>query len=329
MNIANQEGLSLDWYSTIELKPGVWTRSDDQPPYWTMSLAREALRNTDLKDRKCLDVGAVDGLISTLLCRMGAGRVVATDCCDYSKQIQRVQGAYGVDFEYIHPVGTLELVDRMLSLHKFGQRLSIEHDRQRHDQDFGFDLVVCSGVMYHVHSPMHLMGSLRTLVRPGGLVFLETAILPDKGDYMQYNHLVDQHYIYAVSDTWFLTPNLLDTLLRTFSLKPIDFIYRDQKAIDGERRVGRGVVVCRAMDTVPSRECETQMAMSTLNFEFDSLYRRDLESLKGRTHIDYGKPISNQHIDSQGFLNLLAACNSMASLPIDYEIAKLKLTDEN
>lgn len=311
------------WYSSIELSPGEMTRSGELP-YWTMSLSREALDGIDVTGMKCLDVGAADGFTAAMLKRRGAKSVVAIDCCDYSRQNAIVQDALGVGYKYLPGVGTLKLVDRLIDFHKFGDRLFTDHGRA--DTDFAYDLVVCSGVMYHVYSPVHLIGSLRTLVRPGGIVVLETAFIPGDGHYMSFNYFGAGNHIYTYSDTWFITPHLLDYLLRMFSLEPIDFIYRTDKQIDGDRFVGRGAVVCRAVDAPIPKSDQHQMATSTRTFEFDELYKVELEALKQHSNATYGS-VNNRGVFRDGFLDLAATADAQADLPKDHDRAVLRLAD--
>jgi len=317
------DGSGLFWYSAMELAPGRFTR-EGELPYWTMGLTREALDGIDVAGMKCLDVGAADGFTAAMLKRRGADSVVAVDCCDYSHQNSIVQKAMDVGYKYLPGVGTLKLVDRMIDFHKFGDRLFTDHGLA--DTDFAYDLVVCSGVMYHVYSPAHLIGSLRTLVRPGGLVVLETAFIPGAGHYMSFNYFGDGNHIYTYSDTWFITPNLLDYLLRMFSLEPIDFIYRTDKQIDGERFVGRGAVVCRAVDGPVPKADQHQMTTSTRTFEFDELYKAELEGLKQRSSIAYAS-INGRGVRRDGFLDLAATAEAQAELPKDHDRAILRLAD--
>jgi SAM-dependent methyltransferase len=331
MDVEIAELRKLFWYSAIELQPGLFTRSPDDDgrlPYWTMSLARQAIEQMDLRGKRCLDVGAVDGFMAALMKRMGADSVTATDCCDYSQQIFAVQKLLGLRFQYLPNIGTLKMVDRLIDAHKFGERFFIDHGRP--DTDFGFDLVNCSGVMYHLYSPLHLIGALRTLVRPGGLVLIETALIPSDCYYMSFNYFGGGRYIYAASDTWFITPPLMEYLLRMFSLQPIDVVYRHHKTIDAERSVGRGSIVCRAVDAPIALPSEFQMPESVRTFEFDELYKRELEGLKKPATMAYSHLVGDEHWPEEGgvkHLDLLSAVRAQEAMPIDYERAILRWAD--
>ena len=59
------------WYYSVELRPGVFTKGEDFP---SAALPRAALSRAEPKGWRCLDIGAMEGLITTVLCRRGAGR---------------------------------------------------------------------------------------------------------------------------------------------------------------------------------------------------------------------------------------------------------------
>jgi SAM-dependent methyltransferase len=312
------EVAGVGWFSPMELAPGVYTVKGDKIPYWTMAINRKILERANVRGMKCLDFGAVDGYTAALLSRLGAKHIVAVDAADYSRQIDIVKRALNISFDYLPRVRSLEIVNRMMDYHKL--RYYFADDA---GDDFGFDIVVCAGVLYHLYSPLHMIGALRTLVRPGGLVLIETAVIPDEKSYMSFNYLGGPHYIYAHSDTWFFTPPLLDYILRLFSLRPLDIIYRTQKPIDEARSVGRAVVICRAEDAPCARPDDLQMVASTSNYEFHELYRKELESLKKQVVVDYA-PIS---AEDHGHLNLQAACVAQSGFPIPAEDAMLYLKD--
>lgn len=319
------EAKSLFWYSSIELAPNVFTRAPEEPAYWTMGLTRQLMERIDLRGKKCLDVGAVDGFMATVMAQQGAEKILATDCCDYSQQINLIQRLRGAKFQYLPSIGSLKLVERMIDAHKLGERFHT--DINVPDVDFGFDFINCSGVMYHLYSPLHLLGALRTLVRPGGLVVIETAFIPSQDYYMSFNYFGGGNYIYAYSDTWFITPPLMDYLLRMFSLQPLDVLYRHSKDIDANRSVGRGAIVCRAVDSPISRPEEIQMAKSVLTFEFDELYKRELEVIKRPVDMPYTPLIATERdiVDGVDFINLAAAVEAQRQFPIEYERAVLRL----
>src|SRR3954454_4812889 len=80
------------WYYSVELRPGVFTKGEDFP---SAALPRAALSRAEPKGWRCLDIGAMEGLITTVLCRRGAGRVIAYDRPTYTRsKLAAVRRAY-------------------------------------------------------------------------------------------------------------------------------------------------------------------------------------------------------------------------------------------
>ncbi|MEX2144417.1 MAG: methyltransferase domain-containing protein [Anaerolineales bacterium] len=128
------------WYYNIEIEPGVFTPGSDRP---SLALIRKLLRNVDVRDKDCMDIGTMEGVIPILLKRGGAKSVVAYDrFIESPRWMPDIKRVHDVDFEF---VGGLRLED-------LGARL---------DEKMGnhfFDLVVFSGVLYHLINPHGVFG---------------------------------------------------------------------------------------------------------------------------------------------------------------------------
>ena len=109
----------------------------------------------ELKGKSFLDVGCWEGVHCADAVRRGAESVVGVDLCtcdDLSKNVRR----YGFEF---------------LQMDVFGE---LWQGMAR------FDVVLCSGVLYHVPNPMSLLMRLRNVV--DGLLVVETAATTLGGD---------------------------------------------------------------------------------------------------------------------------------------------------
>src|SRR5262249_1381395 len=87
------------WYSTMELLPGVYTngqRFDNIAPL------RQLLRGVNVAGTRALDIGAMEGLISILLCRRGARHVIAYDRMPNPEKIHLVKQYLACAFNYHH-----------------------------------------------------------------------------------------------------------------------------------------------------------------------------------------------------------------------------------
>jgi 2-polyprenyl-3-methyl-5-hydroxy-6-metoxy-1,4-benzoquinol methylase len=115
------------WYYNVELKPGLITKGTHLPRVPMMP--RMLLRNANLQDMDCLDIGSMEGLIPALMVRQGAKRVVASDALPHcEKKMNVVKDIYGVDFDF-RQIGLL---------YDLSAKLKAEG---------GFDLINLSGVL--------------------------------------------------------------------------------------------------------------------------------------------------------------------------------------
>lgn len=231
------------WYYTLELAAGLLTAGRD---HWAVAQTRDLLRRADVESggggagARCLDVGIQEGLVSILLERRGAAEVVGYDRVLRRRRLGLVQRALGTGLELVGGVRLQELPEAL------GDRAA-------------FDIVVFSGVLYHMFDPFGGLVTVRGLVRNGGICIVETAVVFDDSDALHFN-TAGRLAPYAL---WFITPRLLDYLLRFVRLKPIDVVYLGEpeasrrglrRLVPGRRRrdgapprQGRIAVACRAM----------------------------------------------------------------------------------
>lgn len=222
---------SAGWYYSIELLPG-----EVMPGAYSAELPmlpRPMLRRCEVDGMACLDVGTMEGLVPVLLAKRGARDVLAVDFSDHCvAKLAAVQHYHGVRFSY-RSVGLLYGLHRQL--------------RRR-----SFDLVNCSGLLYHVFSPLMALAAVRPLVRRGGLVVVSTAVTLDPGFAMDFNAAGRMQ---SEGNTfWYPSARLLDYLLRYLRLAPIDcaFMPHAHPELLGshafDKPSGYAAVVCRAVD---------------------------------------------------------------------------------
>jgi len=144
------------WWHEIELAPGIVTPGDDSnrgklPVLDELGLA------PDLSGVRALDVGCSDGYFAFELERRGADVLaidfVAEDATGFAvaKEILGSSVAYRRDSVYnLHP--------------------------DRHGR---FDLVLLLGVLYHLRRPMAGLDAVRSVLRPGGELFVATFLIDE------------------------------------------------------------------------------------------------------------------------------------------------------
>jgi tRNA (mo5U34)-methyltransferase len=247
--------LSRRWYYSLELKPGLFTQGAEHA---NVICTRELLARMAPFGLDFGDIGTMEGMIPVLLKRRGARSVVAMDALDQSEKIRLVQLCTGEDFDYIPRVSLgriKEVLSERANLSKyypdaFGQR----------ELQTGFDALVLSGVLYHTISPLHVIGLARTLLKPGGILILETAA-SCQDQYTQNWVFRGDKWIYpSGTNTWFPTLRLLDHFLRFMKFKPIDCVHG---GIDDDI-VRVGVAAVSVADPLPL-EAESEWFMSTVN----------------------------------------------------------------
>jgi SAM-dependent methyltransferase len=146
----------------------------------------------------------MEGLMPVLMRRGGARQVLATDFLDHcAAKMEAVKHYYSVDFEY-------KSVGLMYGLHaKLGRR--------------NFDLINCSGLLYHVFSPMAVLAGVRPLLKRNGLMIVSTNVVLDDRYVMEFNNAGRMQE--EIETYWYISVPLLDYLLRYLRLVPVDVLF--------------------------------------------------------------------------------------------------------
>ncbi|MBC2715342.1 MAG: DUF1698 domain-containing protein [Desulfobacteraceae bacterium] len=224
--IENHPMMKKDWYYSIEIQPGIFTPGRE---HRNVILTRELLKGIQVKGRNCLDIGAMEGMISILLWRRGAAKVTSYDRIDFSEWISFIQERLGVPFNYI----------KGISLNKIKEFTS----------PFGlypYDVVIFSGVLYHMFDPLSGLSAVRGLTRNGGIMLMETsAVLTEKDECLMYFNNAGRFF--PGTNYWQISFSCLDYLLRLLHFELLDVSYYKSFNVDGIQQ-GRIAIVCRAVD---------------------------------------------------------------------------------
>lgn len=308
-----QRLLGEEWYYTIELKPGVFTRGAEHP---NAILNRELLRRCRLTDREVCDIGTMEGVLPILVKRQGARSVTALDAIDLTERVRLVQQCYGESFEY-YPRVSLARAKEFLA-----ERARLSRYWGQRQVETGFDVVILAGVLYHVFSPLQLLGLMRTFLRPGGLLILETAAsCHDR--YTQDWVFQGDRWIYpSGTNTWFLTLRLLDHFLRFLKLKAIDCVHLP--ANNGIVRIALAAVA--VPEPLPLRAESEWFLPSTTNIDYNEIV--DTEWAKGPSvQIPYSPGDNVFHAELPDAVDLHKTVKNRPSLPIDRNKIVLHLAD--
>jgi tRNA (mo5U34)-methyltransferase len=161
---------SMPWYHKIELAPGIVTPGNDWEALWDPMLAYH--RAVNFAGKRVLEIGCWDGYWSFEAEKLGAAEIWATD--DMS---QRRNQTRTVPFA----------IECLGSRVRYRDDVSVYAVETCFDEKF--DIVIFYGVLYHLRYPALALAKLRQVLRPGGLLLLETAVLLDTDDtLMRWGH---------------------------------------------------------------------------------------------------------------------------------------------
>ena len=186
------------------------------------------LKRVNVDGHRALDIGGMECAFSVLLDRAGAD-VEVYDRLDMSDRVKLVQEAYGSKFKYHSGI----------PFHDFA-------NQQAKAGDKGYDFVLFSGVLYHVIEPMLFLHQIKSLMKPGGIMVLETSMIPDEECCLYFNEagrFYQGSNYYQVSSAW------LDYALRLLGFKIHNANYVDNKPWKGDGRdIVRGALIAELMD---------------------------------------------------------------------------------
>jgi len=263
------------WYYSVELVPGI-TKPGIYPATFPL-LPRIIMRNCNLEQMDCLDLGSMEGLIPTLMCRQGAKRVIASDATFHCyEKMAAVKHYYDVNFLF-------RQVGLMYGL----------SDKLRNEG--GFDLINLSGILYHVFSPMHTIAGARALLKKNGLMIVATNVVNRPEFSMEFN---DRGKLQSERNTfWYPSIPLFEYLLRYFKLLPIDFLYFPYRAADRVRftkstSAGYLCVVCRATDEIAlAKDDEWGVGSMSHSWEWIALCDESMLDGQADSEIEYKRAL--------------------------------------
>lgn len=283
------------WYYSVELLPGLITRG--QYPDSFPMLPRILLRNCDLRETTCLDLGSMEGLMPVLMCRQGAKAVLATDAIDHCREkMAALRHYYKASFDF-QQVGLM--YDLGSKLRKSGRD--------------SFDVINLSGLLYHVFSPLTVLAGVRSLLKKNGLLMVSTNVVADDSFTMQLNNAGRLQE--EINTFWYLSVGALDYLLRYLKLAPIDCLYISHRDIKSSVRYVTNVesgylsVVCRARDEpIPTGEDNWMLKSAQQSWEYTGLIDWDFCNRQVVTNIPYSATIENNLLrDDTGTVDLSRA----------------------
>jgi SAM-dependent methyltransferase len=170
-----------------------------------------------------------------------------------------------------------------------------------------FDLVVFSGVLYHLFNPLGLLALVRGFCKVGGLFLLETCVCHDSKEKLVFNAagLRGPNYFYATT-AW------LDYCLRMTGLEPLHVVYNGPLAPE---EVCRMAILCRSRaEPIPLDENDEFMRKQMkflFSQNFNEVMRYKLpDLLKTKAAIEFA-PFADAHVGAVNRQKLFDVVNAL------------------
>lgn len=210
----------------------------------------------DFTGKSVLDVGCNAGFYSFVAKIRGARSVLGIESAPhYVQQALLMKEILGLDVEFRHHDG--HRLDEDVALPPVGTGARVrtwlrEHARPRPGSDAErrlgtFDVVLNTGVIYHLQNPMHFLTRMARLTRQ--MMYLETEMLLDPA-YAEYAWFIEKEYGGDPSNWWIYGPRCVERMARAAGFPRVEFqgfVWTPPpglKTQEGYERQGRGAFVC-------------------------------------------------------------------------------------
>jgi tRNA (mo5U34)-methyltransferase len=198
------------WLYSVDLGDGICTKGLFGPPH---PLVRDALDQIEVRGKKVLDVGCWEGQWSFEVERRGAAEVYAID---YLVGDPRAE----VSERGLKELPTFRLAHKILgSKVSYHPNVSVYQIDKLGVRDF--DVVLFCGVYYHLKNPLLGLAKLRQVMRDGGIMIVEGAVVdgPGQASARFYYHEVLRD---DASNWWVPTVPCLRQWIECSFLEPVD-----------------------------------------------------------------------------------------------------------
>jgi len=199
-----KEMAQLQWYHSMDFGDGfhVQGRRLVFPDNYSLFGVQYFIENMELSGHVCLDIGAVDGLVSFILKMRGADTVISTDVLERRTYLL-AREYLGLETTYHTPV-VIDELDTIV-------------------EEKSLDLIINAGVLYHLVDPLGSLLQCRRFLKTGGYMILETSYLPHRKNAVMHFNLADtsKRRIDQTSITWRPSANAVYGMLEASSFQVI------------------------------------------------------------------------------------------------------------
>jgi len=214
----------------------------------------DEINKIDFKNKKVLDIGCRDGLYSFEAEKLGANEVIAIDN-DLSKAA----------IEFLIPFFNSKV--KMYKRNLFDMTVN----------DHGtFDIIIFPGTLYHLRYPFYALKIVNDLLKDGGTLILETAILnQDNNNALLYCPINNDGPFGSTSCSFYNKKGIIDTLksigikvtdyklsikesfIKNFVKKLLSFFFKKKFLGKNLISVCRGIFICQKDITIVDQQDTT------------------------------------------------------------------------
>lgn len=164
------------WYHKINLGHGITTPGLNLEPIWDN--LRKVRNKVNYKNKIVLDIATFDGMFAFEAEKIGAKKVIATDCLYNSLDNflfcrQILNSKKTKPFFNISPYNLSDRLDVFFQ-EDFSNKLKNYYRK--------FDIVQHFGLLYHLKDPMISLAEARNVLRTGGNLIIETDVILNKNE---------------------------------------------------------------------------------------------------------------------------------------------------
>lgn len=188
------------WYHKIRLADGIVTPGFNLEPLWDQ--VRKVRDTVDYKGKTVLDIASFDGMFAFEAEKRGASRVIATDCLykSFENFLFCREVLQSSVFPYYN-VSPYNLTDRL--------NVYFQENYEELPEDRRFDIVQHFGLLYHLRDPMLSLLQARSVLKPGGILILETDFIMDSNESkMVFNGLPENARVRDNYSVWWAPTKL-------------------------------------------------------------------------------------------------------------------------
>ena len=186
----NNQISKYEFYHSIQLTESISTNGVEFV-YDLTRMVLDSMKNIDFEDKRVLDIGCRDGLFSFEAEKFGASDVIGID-----NNISKAAVDFLIPFfkskVKIYEKNLFDLTPELYGL---------------------FDIVLFPGTLYHLRYPFWALKIIKNILKPNGIMLLETAISYDQSKHaMLYCPVKEESPYDPTSVSFFNEKGIIDTL---------------------------------------------------------------------------------------------------------------------